>query len=109
MEHRAEPGAQLGLPGHPQMALGPAAPAGEEQSKQRNCLMAGSKEIALCFLWLSPNYFWIFQRSFWPKGCFVSLHPVWLQDAAGRRLLALAEGPWAVTVTPQQSSAQGQW
>lgn len=38
----------------------------------------------------------------------MSLHPVWLQDVAGRRLLALAEEPWDGAVTPQQSLTQGQ-
>lgn len=38
----------------------------------------------------------------------MSLHPVWLQDVAGRCLLALAEEPWDGAVTPQQSPTQGQ-
>lgn len=38
----------------------------------------------------------------------MSLHLVWLQDAAGQHLLVLAEEPWDEAVTPQQSPTQGQ-
>lgn len=93
-------GPQLGLSGHPQMALGPAAPAGEEQAglvaEKLPDVFCGSVQIIF-----GPS-----REISGPKDA-LSLHPVWLQDVAGC-LLALAEGPWDVTVTPQQSLAQGQ-